>query len=90
MAAFGAMGNVTSTAKRPNAAKVFVNYLTSRRGSTFLSQTGSYGTHPDAPPPTAAGYKFPPQDKVWNIAPDQWDKIHKTWPDEWKTIFNRK
>ena len=90
MAAFGAMGNVTSTAKHPNAAKVLVNYLTSRRGSTFLAQTGSYGTHPDAPPPEAAGYKFPPQNQVWNIAPDVWDKIHKTWPEEWKTIFGKK
>jgi len=90
MAAFGAMGNVTSTAKHPNAAKVLVNYLTSRHGSGLLAQTGSYGTHPDAPPPTAAGYKFPPPDQVWNIDPDEWDRIHKSWPEEWKAIFNRK
>jgi iron(III) transport system substrate-binding protein len=90
MAAFGAMGNVTTTAKHPNAAKVFVNYMTSKRGSTLISKSGSYGTHPDSPPPEAAGYKFPPQDKVWNIAPDQWDRIHETWPAEWKVIFNRK
>jgi iron(III) transport system substrate-binding protein len=90
LAAFGAMGNVSSTAKHPNAAKVLVNYLTSKRGSTFLSQTGSYGTHPDAPPPEAGGIKFPPANQVWTIAPEQWDKIHQTWPEEWKAIFNRK
>jgi iron(III) transport system substrate-binding protein len=90
MAAFGAMGNVTSTAKHPNAAKVYVRYLTSKRGSTLVAQSGSYGVHPDAPSPEAAGTQYPPQDKVWNIAAEQWDKIHETWIAEWKTIFNRK
>ena len=90
MAAFGAMGNVTSSAKHPNAAKVYVNYLTSKRGSALVAQAGSYGAHPDSPSPEAAGTKYPPQDKVWNIAAEQWDKIHETWVDEWKTIFNRK
>lgn len=90
MAAFGAFGNVSSTAKHPNAAKLFVNYMTSKRGSTLIAKSGSYGTHPDAPPPEAAGYKFPPQDQVWNISADQWDKIHETWLEEWKVIFNRK
>jgi hypothetical protein len=59
-------------------------------GSTYISQAGSYGVHPDSPPPQVAGYKFPPQDKVWNISADQWDKIHETWIDEWKATFNRK
>ena len=90
MAAFGAMGNLTATAKHPNAARVYVNYLTSKRGSTFIAHSGSYGVHPEAPPPEASGYKFPPQEKVWNIESEQWDKIHETWVDEWKAIFNRK
>ncbi len=90
MAAFGAMGNVTATAKNPNAAKVYVNYLTSKRGSALIAQAGSYGVHPDSPSPEAAGTKYPPQDKVWNIEAEQWDKIHETWVDEWKKIFNRK
>jgi iron(III) transport system substrate-binding protein len=90
VAAFGGMGNVTSTAKHPNAAKVYVNYLTSKKGSTLISKSGSYGTHPDSPPPVVAGVQLPPQDKVWNIEAEQWDKIHETWFDEWKAIFNRK
>jgi iron(III) transport system substrate-binding protein len=90
MAAFGAMGNVTSSAKHPNAAKVYVNYLTSKRGSTLIAQAGSYGIHPDSPPPEIAGTKYPPQDKIWNISPDQWDDIHEKWVGEWKTVFNRK
>lgn len=90
IAAFGAFGNVTSTAKHLNAAKVFVNYLTSKRGSTLMSLSGSYGTHPDSPAPESAGYKFPPQSQVWSVPPEQWDKIHESWPEEWRAIFNRK
>jgi hypothetical protein len=56
----------------------------------LISKSGSYGTHPDSPPPVVAGVQLPPQDKVWNIEAEQWDKIHETWFDEWKAIFNRK
>ncbi len=90
IAAFGAFGNVTSTAKHPNSAKIFVNYMTSKRGSTLMSLSGSYGTHPDSPAPEAAGYKFPPQNQVWVVPPEQWDQIHETWPEEWRVLFNRK
>ena len=90
VAAFGGMGNVTTTAKHPNAAKLYVNYLTSKKGSTLISKTGSYGTHPDSPVPIVAGTPLPPQDKVWIVTAQQWDTIHESWFDEWKTIFNRK
>jgi len=90
VAAFGAMGNVTTTAKHPNAAKVYVNYMTSKKGSTLISKSGSYGTHPDSPPPVVAGIQLPPQDKVWIVTAEQWDTIHESWFDEWKTIFDRK
>jgi len=90
VAAFGGMGNVTTTAKNPNAAKVYVNYLTSKKGSTSISKSGSYGTHPDSPAPVVAGTQLPPQDKVWIVTAEQWDTIHESWFDEWKTIFNRK
>ena len=90
VAAFGGMGNVTSTAKHPNAAKVYVNYMTSKKGSTLIAKSGSYGTHPDSPAPVIAGVQLPPHDKVWNIDAEQWDKIHETWFEEWKVIFNRK
>ena len=90
LAAFGAMGNVTSTAKHPNAARVWINYATSKYGSTLMSRTGSYGTHMESPPPEAAGYTFPPQDKVFNISIDQWEKIVANYPKEWRETFERK
>jgi iron(III) transport system substrate-binding protein len=88
-AAFGAMGNVTTTAKHPNAAKVWVNWVTSKHGSGLVAKTGSYGTYPGAPAPTDGEYQFPPDSQVWNISSDMWDRIHESWPDEWKKIFKR-
>jgi len=90
LASFGAFGNVTTTAKHPNAAKVWIQYMTSKRGSTGISGTGAYGTHPDAPPPSDAGYTFPPANQVWTIASDQWDKIHESWVKEWKEVVPKK
>jgi iron(III) transport system substrate-binding protein len=90
MATFGSMGNVTSTAKHPNAGKVWVNFLTSRHASKLLAKQGVYATHPDAPRAQAAGNTFPAQSELWNISPDQWDSIQKTWPDEWRKIFEKK
>lgn len=90
IAAFGAFGNVTSVAKNPNAAKVWVNYLTSKRGGGMIARSGSYGTHPESAAPVAAGYTAPPPSQVWSVSPEKWDAIHDTWVDEWKTIFNRK
>lgn len=90
MATFGSMGNVTSSAKHPNAGKVWVNFLASKHASKFIAKQGVYATHPEAPRAEAAGYTFPPQNELWNISPDQWDQIQKTWPDEWRKTFEKK
>jgi iron(III) transport system substrate-binding protein len=84
------MGNVTKTAKHPNAARVWINYVTSKYGSTLMSKTGSYGTHMDSPPPEAAGYKFPPQDKVYTLGIDEWMKVVENYPKEWREVFEKK
>ncbi len=90
VASFGAFGNVTSTAKHPNAGKVWMNYVTSKHGSTLMATSGAYGTHPDAAPPTAPGITFPSQDKVWTIQADLWDKISQPWQQEWKDVVLKK
>jgi len=90
MSTFGSMGNVTSTAKHPNAGRLWVNFLTSKHAAKFIAKQGVYATHPDAPRAEAAGYTFPPQNELWNISADQWDSIEKTWPDEWRKIFEKK
>jgi iron(III) transport system substrate-binding protein len=90
IASFGAFGNVTATAKHPNAAKVWMNYVTSKHGSSIMATSGAYGTHPDATPPEAPGYTFPPSNKVWTISAEQWDKIHESWVQEWKDVVLKK
>ena len=90
LVAFGAMGNVAKTAKNPNAAKVWVNYVTSKYGSTLMSKTGSYGTHMDAPTPRSGPYVFPPQDQVYTLDIDEWSKIVENYPKEWRDVFDKK
>ena len=90
LVAFGAMGNVAKSAKNPNAAKLWVNYVTSKYGSTLMSKTGSYGTHMDAPPPRHGPYAFPPQDQVYTLSIDEWSKIVENYPKEWRDAFEKK
>ena len=84
LAGYGVFGNVTSTAPHPNAARVWMNYLVSKRGSSEMSKSASYGTHPDATPPSIPGFKFPAPSEVWAIAPDRWETIRESWVEEWK------
>jgi iron(III) transport system substrate-binding protein len=83
---FGVFGGISVKAPHPNAAKLWMNYVTSKRGSTLMSQSGAYGTHPDAPPPVAAGVTLPKPDKVWTISLDEWEKVSAPWTEEWQKI----
>ncbi|MGE3244947.1 MAG: ABC transporter substrate-binding protein [Beijerinckiaceae bacterium] len=49
--AFTLSGGVTKSARNPNAAKLYLNYITSKRGGSVIGTVGDYGTHPDAVPP---------------------------------------
>jgi iron(III) transport system substrate-binding protein len=84
---YGIFGNVTSTAPHPNAARVYMNYLVSKRGSIEMTKSASYGTHPDAPGPSAAGFTFPPASQVWAIPPNQWEEIREKWVEDWKKVM---
>jgi iron(III) transport system substrate-binding protein len=89
LASFGEIGNVTVTAPHPNAARLYMNYITSKHGSATVAKQGSYGTHPGAPAPSKAGYTFPPPSQVWTIRIEDWEKYQDTWPKEWKAIFEK-
>jgi iron(III) transport system substrate-binding protein len=90
LVAFGAMGNVAKSAKHPNAARLWVNYVTSKYGSTLMSKTGSYGTHMDAPTPRSGPYIFPPQDQVYTLSIDEWSQVVQNYPKEWRDVFEKK
>ena len=89
LGAFGAMGNVTSTARHPNAAKLWINFMTSRHGGTLVAKTGAYGTHPASPPPEVGGFKFPAQDQVFNVSIETWSRIADSYPKEWAAVFKQ-
>jgi iron(III) transport system substrate-binding protein len=86
---YGIFGNVTKSAPHPNAARVWMNYLVSKRGSTEMTKSSSYGTHPDAPPPVAAGFTYPTQSQVWAISAEQWDQIREPWAAEWLKLVKK-
>jgi len=90
LAAFGEIGNVTATARHPNAAKLYMSYILNKAGSSMVSKQGSYGTNPAAPPPSQGGLTFPPPNQVWTIKVADWEKYQESFPREWKEIFEKR
>jgi iron(III) transport system substrate-binding protein len=86
--AFGISGGVTSTAPHPNAARVWLAWITSKRGSTVLANGGSYGINRGAPTPTAPGLAMPPAGDVYNIRASDYNRTREAYTKEWHDIFN--
>lgn len=87
ISSFPIAGGVATTAKRPNAARLYLNWMTSRRGGAVIVASGAYAAHPEAGAPKPQGVQFPPADKVWNIKFDLWDKVRESYIKEWHQIF---
>ena len=83
---FSASGGISSKAKNLNAAKLWMEWITSKRGSQFVDNTASYGASSRAKPPTVDGVNFPPPDKVWNINLQRWISTRDEFMNEWKTL----
>lgn len=88
--AFPLSGGVTSSAKHPNAAKLYVNYITSARGGSVIATTGNYSTNPDADIPTGPGVTFPPASKLWSVEANHWIKVREAYSTEWRDTFGTK
>lgn len=86
-ASFFVGGGITSTAKNPNAAALFLNYYTSKRGGQAISPKGVYASHPDAPLPSAKGLTYPSLDKVWFMDVDRWMQVREASMAEWRKTF---
>lgn len=89
-ASFFVGGGITATAKNPNAAALFLNYFTSKRGGEAISPKGVFASHPDAPPPSAKGLTYPTLDKVWFMDVDRWMQTRESLMTEWRTTFGVK
>lgn len=82
---FPVAAGVVSGASNPNAAKVFLNWMTSVPGSNAVTLSSAYGIHPDAGVPTTAD--FPPVDQVWNFGMEEWLTLREGIIDDWHGTF---
>jgi iron(III) transport system substrate-binding protein len=87
VSAYATTGGITTTAPHPNAARLYVNWMTSRHGSNVLAASGIYGSHPEADAPTAPGLTLPPSSGVWTMPLDRWAAQRDTYLTSWRTIF---
>ncbi|MGE3244948.1 MAG: ABC transporter substrate-binding protein [Beijerinckiaceae bacterium] len=84
---FPLTGGITVAAKHPNAAKLYINYITSKRGGDVIATTGNYSINPDAKKPDLLNLDYPAQDKLWTVEADHWEKVRDTYSKEWRSVF---
>jgi iron(III) transport system substrate-binding protein len=84
VSAFPASGGITATAQHPNAAALFLDWLTSKRGGTVIASAGAYPANVDAPVPTAEGLIYPPPDKLWNLDAKVWTETRDVNSNKWR------
>ena len=81
---------MTASAKKPNAAKVFLNWSASLAGQTAVSRVGDYPVREDAPGPKVGDVQLPPRDEVDLVTPESWPEHaskREAWMDEWLQVF---
>jgi iron(III) transport system substrate-binding protein len=77
---------VPSTAKNPNAAKLFLNWCLSAEGQTFMIKELGNLTSLRQPPIYPEGFD-PKVVKVWLPNFDQYVKLHASWVEDWNKIY---
>lgn len=82
--AFPISGGIANGARHPNAARLWLEWLTSKRGGDVVGGTGSYGLNPAAAVPKAPGFAFPAVDKLWNVDLAHWVDTEGSYIADWK------
>ena len=77
---------VPSTAKNPNAAKLFLNWCLSQEGQTFMIKELGNLTSLRQPPVYPEGFD-PKVVKAWLPNFDQYVKLHASWVEEWNKTY---
>ena len=90
ISSFPAAGGVSTTAKNPNAAKLFLNWMTSKHGGNVVARGGAYPTNPGSNKPTLEGLDYPAQDQVFNLKADEWIATRDERMKEWRATFGVK
>jgi iron(III) transport system substrate-binding protein len=84
--AYTVSGGITVTAPHPHAAEVFLNWITSKRGSAAVA-VRAYGITRDAPAPAIAGLTFPPERGLYNIRPADYQNTRAAYTRDWHRLF---
>ncbi len=78
---------VTTVAKNPNAAKLWMNWTLSREGQeVWTKQVGGLSARTDIDPPAAAPKKV----KMWSASEDDYIKLRDSYTKRWNEIFGYK
>jgi len=85
--AFPIAGGMTSSAKNRNAAQVFLDWLTSKRGGEVIASTAAYALNPDAPNPTFGDSALPSNDQLFNVSEKTWLELRQPYTEEWRSHF---
>ncbi len=84
--AYTVSGGIAVSAPHPHAAELFMNWITSRRGSAAVA-VRAYGITRDAPAPVLAGVAFPPERRLYNIRPADYEGTRAAYTRDWHRIF---
>jgi iron(III) transport system substrate-binding protein len=77
---------VPTTAKNPNAAKLFLNWCLSEEGQTFMIKELGNLTSLGRAPIYPEGFD-PKVVKVWLPNFDQYVKLHASWVEDWNKVY---
>ncbi|HEY4775084.1 MAG TPA: extracellular solute-binding protein [Xanthobacteraceae bacterium] len=90
IAVFPAAGGISTTAKNPNAAALFLNWLTSKRGGNVIARGGAYPANPGSNRPHLEGLEYPSVDRVWNLQLAEWMAERESRMKLWRETFGVK
>jgi len=85
--AFPIVGGMTSSAKNKNAAQLFLDWLTSKRGGEVIASTAAYALNPQAPAPSFGESALPSNDQLFNVGEDIWLNQRQSYTEEWRSRF---
>jgi iron(III) transport system substrate-binding protein len=84
---FGISGGIAVTAPHPHAAELWMDWITSRRGSTALGEGAAYGILRDEATPVVPGVAMPSEDKIYNIRLADYTRQRDAFTKDWHQIF---
>lgn len=81
------IGGIVTTTAHPNAARLFMNWLASKRGGSVVAAQGAYPANPQAGVPSRPGVKYPEPDKIYNLDIETWKQTRDSLPRRWHQEF---